>query len=69
VEQKESLRHLIAMLSVAPLNDDSKFLLTDLKQLYGTFEKAGNADVFDKTALAPITNEIASLRKKVTLSA
>jgi hypothetical protein len=69
VEQKESLRHLIAMLSVAPLNDDSRFLLTDLKQLYGTFEKAGNADVFDKTALAPITNEIASLRKKVTLSA
>jgi hypothetical protein len=69
VEQKESLRHLIAMLSVAPLNDDSKFLLTDLKQLYGTFEKAGNADVFDKTALAPITNGIASLRKKVTLSA
>jgi hypothetical protein len=69
VDQKESLRHLIAMLSNAPLNEDSKFLLTDLKQLYLTFEKVGKTDVFDKNALAPITNEIASLRKKVTLSA
>jgi hypothetical protein len=57
------------MLSNAPLNEDSKFLLTDLKQLYLTFEKVGKTDVFDKNALAPITNEIASLRKKVTLSA
>lgn len=69
IQQKESLKHLIAMLETATLNDNSRWMVKDLKQLYGAFDVAESKNVFDKTTLEPISNEIASLRSKITLGA
>lgn len=69
IQQKESLKHLIVMLESSPLNDNSKFMVKDLKQLYGAFTVAEDNQVFDKAALEPINDEIASLRKKMTQGA
>lgn len=69
IQQKESLKHLIVMLETATLNDNSKWLVKDLKQLYGAFNVAESKNVFDKATLEPISNEIASLRSKITQGA
>lgn len=66
IEQKESLKHLIVMLESAPLNEKARFVLSDLKQLYDAFNVAETKTVYDKDTLAPITDQIATLRKKIT---
>jgi len=69
VQQKESLKHLIVMLESSPLNERSKFMVKDLKQLYTAFNEAESKEIFDKSTLEPINNEIASLRRKMTTGA
>ncbi|MES2679209.1 MAG: hypothetical protein V4635_04960 [Bacteroidota bacterium] len=69
VQQKESLKHLIVMLESSPLNERSKFMVKDLKQLYNAFNQAEGTKVYDKATLEPINNEIASLRRKMTTGA
>jgi hypothetical protein len=69
IQQKESLKHLIVMLESSPLNERSKFMVKDLKQLYNAFNQAEGTKVYDKATLEPINNEIASLRRKMTTGA
>lgn len=66
IEQKESLKHLIVMLESAPITDKAKFVLADLKRLYDAFNVAETKSTFDKDTLQPITEQVASLRKKIT---
>ena len=69
IEQKESLKHLIVMLESAPINEKARFVLADLKQLYDAFNVAETKTMYNKDTLEPITNQIASLRKKITSGA
>lgn len=69
IEQKESLKHLIVMLESAPINEKASFVLADLKQLYDAFNVAETKTAYNKDTLEPITNQIASLRKKITTGA
>jgi len=69
IAQKESLKHLILMLESSPLNDNSKLVISDMKQLYNAFVEAESKKIYDKSTLEPISKEVAALRKKITLGA
>jgi hypothetical protein len=66
VQQKESLRNLIIMLEGVTLEENAKFVLTDLKELYKTYTIAETATTFDKKTIAGITEKISLLRNKIT---
>jgi hypothetical protein len=65
INQKESLKHLIVMLDDVKLDEDSKFILNDLKDLYKAFETAEKSEKFDLKALSEISTKVKVLRKKV----
>lgn len=63
--QRESLRHLIVMVEAVTLEENSRFVLTDLKDLYKSFEVAEKSTRFDKEALSDINKKITALRGKL----
>lgn len=68
VNQKESLRNLIVMLEGVTLEDNAKFILSDLKGLYESYNVAETTTTYDKKTIATITQKIADLRNKITNS-
>lgn len=66
VEQKESLRNLIVMLEAVTLEENAKFILTDLKELYDVYNVAEATTTYDKKVIAGITQKISDLRNKIT---
>lgn len=66
IGQKESLKNLIVMLKSVTLEENSKFILTDLEDLFKAFESAEKTTTFDKKALAEISKKITALRNKIT---
>jgi hypothetical protein len=62
LQQKESLRNLIAMLEAVQLEESSKFILTDLKSLHDTFDVAETNTKYDKKSIEKITKKITDLR-------
>lgn len=66
VTQKESLKNLIVMMEAVKLEDNAKFILTDLKDLYEAYNTAETNSKYDKAAIASITQKISDLRNKIT---
>lgn len=66
VAQKESLKNLIVMLENVTLDENSKFILSDLQNIYKSFEIAETQTEFDKKTIASITKQISDLRNKIT---
>lgn len=66
IVQKESLKNLVVMVEAVKLDPSAEFLLTDLKDLYKSFEVAESTTKFDKVALTEITKKITALRNKAT---
>ena len=66
VQQKESLRNLIVMMEGVTLEDNAKFILKDLKELFQIYNVAETTTTFDKKAIAGITQKISDLRNKIT---
>lgn len=66
VQQKESLRNLIVMMEAVTLEDNAKFILTDLRDLYKIYNVAETTTVYDKKAISGITQKISDLRNKIT---
>ena len=66
VSQKESLKNLIVMLENVTLEDNSKFILADLQNLYKSFEIAETQTEHNKKTIAAITKQISDLRNKIT---
>ena len=66
VSQKESLKNLIVMLEAVTLEESAKFILKDLKELYQIYNIAETNTVYDKKAIAGITQKISDLRNKIT---
>lgn len=66
IEQKESLKHLIVMLESAPVADQAKFVIGDLKRLYDAFNVAETKTEYNKETLQPITDQVAMLRQRIT---
>lgn len=66
LQQKESLKNLIVMLEGVKLEENAKFILTDLKALHESFLIAETNTKYDKTTIAGINQKISDLRNKVT---
>jgi hypothetical protein len=66
VGQKESLKNLIVMMEAVTLEDNAKFILSDLKGLYDAFNVAETTTTYNKKAITGITQKIADLRNKIT---
>ncbi len=66
VQQKESLRNLIVMMEDVTLEDNAKFILAGLKDLYQVYNIAETTTNYDKKAIAGITQKISDLRNKIT---
>lgn len=66
IEQKESLKHLIVMLESAPVAEQAKFVIGDLKRLYDAFNVAETKTEYNKETLQPITDQVAMLRQRIT---
>jgi hypothetical protein len=66
VQQKESLKNLIVMMEGVTLDDNAKFILTDLKELYQIYEVAETTTTYDTNAIKGITEKISGLRNKIT---
>lgn len=66
ISQKESLKNLIVMMEAVELEENAKFILTDLRGLYEAYMAAESAKKFDKNAIAGITQKISELRNKIT---
>jgi hypothetical protein len=66
VNQKESLKNLIVMLEGVSLDNDAKFILTDLKGLYDAFNVAETTTAYNRKSIASITEKISALRNKIT---
>lgn len=64
IAQKESLKNLVVMVEAVTLEENSKFLLTDLRDLYKSFEVAQTTTKYDKAALTDISKKITALRNK-----
>lgn len=69
LSQKESLKNLIVMLEAVTLEDNAKFILTDLRGLYDVYNVAETSTKYDKKAIAGITQKISDLRNKITEAA
>jgi len=68
LSQKESLYNLLALLEAAPLNDNEEFLTKELKELHKIYEVAETTTVYNKSAIASITQKITDLRSNVVAS-
>jgi len=66
VQQKESLKNLIIMLEGVTLEENAKFVLKDLKELYQIYTVAETTTKYDKKAIEGITQKISELRNKIT---
>jgi len=66
VQQKESLRNLIVMMEGVTLEENAKFILKDLKELFQVYNVAETTTTYDKKAIAGITQKISDLRNKIT---
>ncbi len=66
VGQKESLKNLIVMLEAVTLEENAKFILTDLKELYKVYNVAESTTTYNKKAIEGITQKISDLRNKIT---
>lgn len=66
VQQKESLKNLIVMLEAVTLEENAKFILKDLKDLYTVYNIAETSTTFNKKTIADITQKISDLRNKIT---
>jgi len=66
VSQKESLKNLIVMLEGVTLEENARFILKDLKDLYKTYMIAETTTTYDKKAIESITQKISKLRNKIT---
>jgi hypothetical protein len=66
VQQKESLKNLIVMLEAVTLEENAKFILKDLKELYEVYNIAETATKYDKKVIDGITQKISDLRNKIT---
>lgn len=65
LSQEESLKNLIVMLENVELEQNAKFILTDLKSLYQAFDVAETTTKYDKKAIAGITEKITALRQTI----
>lgn len=54
------------MLENVTLEDNSKFILADLQNLYKSFEIAETQTEHNKKTIAAITKQISDLRNKIT---
>jgi hypothetical protein len=66
IGQKESLKNLIVMLEAVELDENARFILTDLKELYDIYNVAEANTKYDKKAIEGITQKISELRNKIT---
>jgi hypothetical protein len=66
IAQKESLNNVIFMLEGVELEEASRFVLIELRQLQESFKIAETNKVYDKNAIADITLRISTLRNKLT---
>lgn len=66
VKQKESLRSLIVMMEAVTLEENAKFILKDLQELYNIYNIAETTTTYDKKAIEGITKKISELRNKMT---
>lgn len=66
ISQKESLKNLIVMLEAVNLEENARFILTDLKGLYDIYNVAETTTKYDRKAIAGITQKISELRNKIT---
>jgi len=66
VQQKESLRNLIVMMEGVTLEENAKFILAGLKELYQVYNIAETTTTYDKKAIAGITEKISALRNRIT---
>jgi hypothetical protein len=66
IAQKESLNNVIFMLEGVELEEASRFILVDLRQLQESFKVAESNAVYDKKTIADITLRISALRNKLT---
>lgn len=66
IAQKESLNNVIFMLEGVELEEASRFVLIELRQLQESFKIAETNAVYDKNAIADITLRISTLRNKLT---
>jgi hypothetical protein len=66
IAQKESLNNVIFMLEGLELEEASRFVLIELRQLQESFKIAETNKVYDKNAIADITLRISTLRNKLT---
>ncbi|WP_317899107.1 hypothetical protein [Aurantibacillus circumpalustris] len=66
VKQKESLRNLIVMMEGVTLEENAKFILSDLQELYKIYNVAETTTTYDKRAIEGITKKISELRNKMT---
>lgn len=65
LDQKESLKNLIVMMETVTLEENSKFILEDLRGIYESFKVAETNTVYDKKTIADITQKISALRTKI----
>lgn len=65
LKEKESLKNLIVMLESSNLNDDSKFIIDDLRTIYRAFETAETKKAYTQEVLSPITGLASTLRKRL----
>lgn len=67
LSQKESLKNLILLVESVSLQKDELFVLEELKNLHKLYEVAETSTVYDKSAIASISQKISSLRKTVVV--
>jgi hypothetical protein len=53
------------MLESSNLNDDSKFIIDDLRTIYRAFETAETKKAYTQEVLSPITGLASTLRKRL----
>jgi hypothetical protein len=66
ISQKESLKNLIVMIEAVTLEEEAKFILKDLKELYDIYTVAETTTTYNKKSIATITEKISELRYKIT---
>lgn len=66
VSQKESLKNLIVMIEAVTLEEEAKFILKDLKDLFDIYTVAETSTTYNKKTIAGITEKISELRYKIT---
>lgn len=66
VSQKESLKNLIVMIEAVTLEEEAKFILKDLRELYAIYNVAEASTTYNKKTIATITQKISELRYKIT---